>query len=151
MCDDSRMTLSRRTLCIAYAAIALAALVATWGNNIAYLDQGFIGANAAFWRDTLANPASRSITADIFWFGLAVFIWMILEAKRLGMRFVWLYLIVGFVVAISVTVPLFLINRERALAARESSTAAGTLHPLDVAGLFLLAAGFLAYSVVALR
>src|SRR5262249_30076872 len=151
VCDDSRMTLSRNVLCMVYAIIALVALVATWGNNLAYLDQGFLGANAAFWRDTLANPASRSITVDIFWLGLAVFIWMIVEARRLGMRFVWLYLIVGFVVAISVTVPVFLVNRERALAARESSPAAGTLHPLDVAGLLVLAAGFLAYSVIALR
>jgi uncharacterized protein DUF2834 len=145
------MTLSRRALCIAYALIAIVALVATWGNNIAYLDQGFIGANVAFWRDTLANPASRSITADLFWFGLAVFIWMILEAKRLGMRGVWIYLVLGFLVAVSVTVPVFLLNRERTLAARESSQVAGTLHPGDIGGLLLLAAGFLAYSVIALR
>ena len=52
---------------------------------------------------------------------------MVLEARRLGMRGVWLYLLFGMLVAISVTVPIFLINRERALAQREPSSAAGTL------------------------
>jgi hypothetical protein len=42
------------------------ALVGTWGNNIAYVGLGFIGTNVAFWQDTLANPASRSITVDLF-------------------------------------------------------------------------------------
>ena len=60
---------------------------------------------------------------------------MVLEARRLGMRGVWLYLLFGTLVAISVTVPIFLINRERALAAREPSSAAGTLGAFDIIGL----------------
>src|SRR5262245_47037866 len=121
------MPVSRKVLCVVYALVAVVALVGTWGNNVAYLDQGFVGANVSFWRDTLANPASRSITVDIFLFGFAVFIWMLLEARRLEMRGIWLYLVLGFVVAISVTVPVFLINRERALAAAHRSDVAGTL------------------------
>src|SRR5678815_5745716 len=105
------MPISRKVLCIAYGLIALLALVGTWGNNVAYLSLGFVGANATFWQETLANPASRSITVDIFFLGLAVFVWMVLEARRLGLRGVWLYLVFGMLVAISVTVPIFLINR----------------------------------------
>jgi len=144
------MTVSRKTLCAVYGVIALLALIGTWGHNIAYLDRGFVGANQAFWSDTLANPASRSITADIFFFGLAVFVWMVLEARRLGIRGVWLYMVFGILIAISVTVPIFLIIRERALAASERSSAAGHLHSLDVVGLALFSLGVVAYAVIAL-
>jgi hypothetical protein len=63
---------------------------------------------------------------------------------------VWLYLLFGMLVAISVTVPIFLINRERALAAREPSSAAGTLGTLDVIGLVLVTVAILAYAAMAL-
>ena len=48
------------------ALIGLLALFGTWNNNVHYLDLGFLGANLRFWEETLANPASRSITVDIF-------------------------------------------------------------------------------------
>jgi hypothetical protein len=53
-------------------------------------------------------------------------------------------------VAISVTVPIFLINRERALAAREPASAAGTLGTLDVIGLVLVTGAILVYAAIAL-
>lgn len=144
------MSISRKALCVAYGLIALLALVGTWGNNLAYLSLGFVGANTTFWQETLANPASRSITVDLFFLGLPVFVWMVLEARRLGMRGVWLYLVFGFLVAISVTVPIFFINRERALAVREPSSAAGTLGMLDIVGLVVLGVAFTAYAAITL-
>jgi hypothetical protein len=144
------MPISRKALCIAYGLIALLALVGTWGNNVAYLSLGFMEANMTFWRETLVNPASRSITVDLFFLGIAMFVWMVLEARRLGMRGVWLYLLFGMLVAISVTVPIFLINRERALAAREPSSAAGTMSAPDIAGLVLVTAAIGAYAVITL-
>jgi hypothetical protein len=75
---------------------------------------------------------------------------MVLEARRLGMRGVWLYLLFGMLVAISVTVPIFLINRERALAQRESSGVAGTLSVFDIAGLAAVTVAIAAYTVVTL-
>jgi hypothetical protein len=144
------MPISRKALCIAYGLIALLALVGTWGNNVAYLSLGFVQANMTFWQETLANPASRSITVDLFFLGIAVFVWMVLEARRLCMRGVWLYLLFGMLVAISVTVPIFLINRERALAAREPSSNAGTLSAADVAGLVLVTAAIAVYAAITL-
>ena len=140
------MSVSRRVLCAAYGVIAVLALIGTWGNNLPYLQSGF----AAFWQDTLANPASRSITVDIFFLILAVFVLMVLEARRLAMRGVWLYLIFGMLVAISVTVPIFLINRERALAAAKPSDAAGSLDAADVAGLAAVGLGAIAYAALTL-
>jgi hypothetical protein len=74
---------------------------------------------------------------------------MVLEARRLAMRGVWLYLIFGMLVAISVTVPIFLINRERAMAARPLD-AAGSLHAADVAGLAAVGLAAIAYAVLTL-
>jgi hypothetical protein len=144
------MPISRKALCVVYGLIALLAFVSTWGNGLPYLSLGFVGANVRFWQDTLVNPASRFLTLDVFYLGLAVFVWMVLEARRLGMRAVWLYLLFGAVVAISVTVPIFLINRERALARREPSSAAGTLSMPDMIGLVLLAGVFVVYAAIAL-
>jgi hypothetical protein len=144
------MTISRKALCLTYGLIAVVALVGTWGNNIRYLNLGFLGAGLKFWADTLANPASRSITVDIFFLGLVIFVWMVLEARRLGMRGVWLYLAFGVLIALSVTVPVFLINRERALAAREVSPTAGTLSRGDVAGLIAVGLAFVVYAAITL-
>ncbi|HKS55975.1 MAG TPA: DUF2834 domain-containing protein [Steroidobacteraceae bacterium] len=144
------MSISRKALCAVYGLIALLALVGTWGNNAAYLSLGFVGATSMFWQETLVNPASRSITVDLFFLGLAMFVWMVLEARRLGMRGAWLYLLFGMLIAISVTVPIFLINRERALAKRESSSAAGTLGVFDIAGLAAVTVAITAYTAVTL-
>lgn len=65
-----------------------------------------------FLQDTRVTPASRSITVDIFLFGLAATIWMVIEARKHGVRFVWAYVVGGFLIAISVTFPLFLLARE---------------------------------------
>ena len=144
------MSISRKALCAVYGLIALLALVGTWGNNVAYLSLGFVGATSAFWQETLVNAASRSITVDLFFLGLAMFVWMVLEARRLRMRGVWLYLLFGMLVAISVTVPIFLINRERALAKQEPSSAAGTLGVFDIAGLAAVTVAITAYTAVTL-
>ena len=45
-------------------------------------------------------------------FFLAAAAFMVLESRRLGIRWVWAYVILGVLIAISVTFPLFLIARE---------------------------------------
>ena len=116
-------------LCVFYGLVATVALIATWSQNLAYFQGaagpgGFLGAFMAFIDDTRVNPASRSITVDIALFTLAGSTFMILEARRLGIRFVWAYILLGFLVAISVTFPLFMIARERHLAWQEGGEAA---------------------------
>ena len=37
---------------------------------------------------------------------------MVIEARRVGVKFVWAYILGGFLIAISVAFPLFLIARE---------------------------------------
>jgi hypothetical protein len=113
---------SRQALCAVYAAIALAALLATWSQNLAYFASpaDFLAALVLFIEDTRVNPAARSITADIALFFLAAAIFMVIEARKHGVRFVWLYIAGGLFVAISVTFPLFLIARELKLAGTDA-------------------------------
>jgi Protein of unknown function DUF2834 len=132
---------SSRVLCIVYAVIAIAALIATWSQNIAYLDKpsGLID----FWEATKINPASRSITVDIALFLLAAAILMVLEARRVGVRFVWAYIIGGLLVAISVTFPLFLIARELRLSRSDPSQ----VRRGDAIGLAILAVLTAAFTI----
>jgi hypothetical protein len=144
------MRISRTVLSTIYAATALVALIGTWGNNAAYLDLGIVGANLHFWQETLVNPASRSITVDILLLSLAVIVWMLLEARRLSMKGVWLYVLAGLFIAISAAFPAFLIHRERILARREDSTEAGSLAPADLIGLTVLAVAMVSYTIFSL-
>lgn len=144
------MTISRNVLCVVYALIGAVALAGCWGNNVQYLDLGILGANVHFWGETLVNPASRSITIDILFLSLAAIIWMLLEARRLSLRGVWIYVLLGVFVAISAAFPAFLIHRERVLAKREGRTSAGTLTALDVVGVGALGLASVAYAVIAL-
>jgi hypothetical protein len=144
------MSISRKALGVFYGVTALIALVGTWGNNFRYATLGFVGANMRFWQETMANPASQSITVDLFFLALAATSWMVFEARHLRMRGVWLYVIFGALIAVSFTFPIFLINRERALSNLDASSPAGHLKTSDVLGLAVLAAVSVAYSIVTL-
>jgi len=113
--------MARRTnaLSIFYIAVGLLALVTCWRQNILFIqgaDVDLATGFVVFWPALLANHATTSITIDIFLFGLAAMTWMVLEARRLGIRYVWVYILLSFLVALSVMFPLFLVARERALA-----------------------------------
>lgn len=135
------MTPASRRLCLVYGALSVIALIACWKQNFAYFGGGgMIEGNVRFWSDALINPAARSVTVDLFLFATAVAIWMLLEARRLAIRGVWIYVFAGILVGISVTAPLFLIARERRLAARGEGGRLGvTAADLAVLVLFTLA------------
>ena len=145
------MTLSRKALCALYALIGAAAFAGTWGNILGVVRElGFWAGTVRFWQDTLVNESSRFITVDLLFLGLAVVVFMVLEARRLGIPGVWIYIVLGLLVAISLTVPLFMIQRERRLATLEPNAPAGTLGTSDVVGLVLLALVSTTYALVAL-
>jgi hypothetical protein len=145
------MTISRRVLCVVYALVGLVALAGTWGNNVEYLHHGIVGANVHFWQETLVNPASRSITVDILCLALAAIVWMLLEAHRLSMRGVWLWVLFGVFVAMGAAFPWFMVHRELVLGKRDPSSDGGTLSAADVLGIVLVGAAVLGYTVIALR
>lgn len=95
--------------CAVYAVISVVGLVATWVPNLSYTFAGFMD---NFMGDLKTTPASRSYTGDLVVLALAAVVLMVVEARKHGVKFVWLYIFGGFAVAISFTFPLFLIARE---------------------------------------
>jgi hypothetical protein len=130
---------SSKVLCAVYAVISVAALIATWSQNVAYFDNlgGFL---AEFLNDSKVTAASRSLTVDIVLFFLAAAILMVVEARKHGVRFVWLYIVGGLLIAISVTFPLFLIARERRVG-RTEPTQLGATDTVLLALFAVVAAG----------
>ena len=56
---------------------------------------------------------------EMLLFGLAATILMVIEAQKHNVKFVWAYIVGGFLVAVSVAFPLFLIARELRMGASE--------------------------------
>jgi hypothetical protein len=136
------MLVSRKVLCTVYVVIALVALIATWSQNILFFNGG--GSFLGFWQATKVNPASRSITVDIALFLLSVAILMVIEARRVGVKFVWAYIVAGFLIAISVAFPLFLLARELRLEKSDATQ----LSNRDSMLLALLAGFALAFTIL---
>lgn len=109
------MSSTSRLLCWIYAALAVAALYATWSQNLAFFAQSPDGGVMAFLRAAYANPAAASLANDLWFFSLAAIVFMVVEARRVGVRFVWIYVLLSCLVAVSAAFPLFLLARERKL------------------------------------
>lgn len=90
---------------------------------------------AHYMSDLTVTPASRSYTGDLTALALAAVIVMVVEGRKHGVKFVWLYVFGGFATAISFTFPLFLIARELRLEPAESSH----IRRVDVALLVIVA------------
>ncbi len=137
------MTVSRKALCAAYGLIGLVTLVGAYGNVLGMLKQrGFVGGTMQFWQDLFVNDSTQFLAIDILFLGLAVILWMLIEARRLGIGAVWGYIFLALFVHISTAVPLFLIHREIKLGEADPASPGGTLRPLDVVGLLVLSVVF---------
>ena len=58
------------------------------------------------------NPASQSLSRDLFVGATAVFVWIISESKRLEMKNLWVVILTTFMIAFAFSAPLFLYLRE---------------------------------------
>ncbi|MBO2452350.1 DUF2834 domain-containing protein [Actinomadura barringtoniae] len=118
------MTGRDKTICVIYGVLAFGALIATWSQNIRFFGQDDNGGLTGFLKDAWANPAAASLSNDIVFVGLAAVVFMVIEARRVGVRYGWAYVIGSLLIAISVTFPLFLLARQIKLAqAREPEPA----------------------------
>jgi hypothetical protein len=64
-----------------------------------------------------SGPAVSSLTLDLAGVAIAGSAFIILEARRLGMKGGWIYVVLSALTAFAFTFPLFLAMRERALTA----------------------------------
>ncbi|GAY14191.1 DUF2834 domain-containing protein [Mycobacterium sp. shizuoka-1] len=120
MTTISRLTGADKLLCGIYLALAVAALIFAFGNTVAYLLSG--GGITGFFAAGYVNYATTSLTNDLLVVALAAVVFMVVEGRRLAVRHLWAYVAASFVIAISVSFPLFLLARQLKLAARDGSS-----------------------------
>lgn len=138
------MTHTRQLFCVFYGLVALTALIMTWSQNLLYFTGPSPAGFGQYLLELKVNGAARSFTVDIGLFLLAATGLMVIEARKLGVRFVWLYILLGFAIAISVTFPLFLIAREMRLAKTDTTPSSVKPTATDLLGLALVTAVVLA-------
>lgn len=107
------MTRDWTPLAFVYLLLAVAGLIGTWWFNVLAIVQmaDFIGDLVR------SGPAVSSITVDLLVVALAGSVFIIVEARRLRMRFGWLYVAASALTAFAFTFPLFLAMRQRRLTA----------------------------------
>ena len=109
------MTRGEKNLCIAYAVLAVAALVGTQWVLVDYLvGSGSLG---DFLDATTATHAATFLTIDLLGLATVATIFIVADGRKQGVRWLWLYVVLVFTVAASVAFPLYLIARTRTLAA----------------------------------
>ena len=118
------MTKNWTPLAITWLVLAVVGLAGTW-----YFNALSIIAMRDFVGDWFGSgPAVSSLGVDLLVVAVAGSILIIVEARRLGMRFAWLYVVLAAITAFAFTFPLFLAMRERRLdAIRAETTPARTL------------------------
>lgn len=120
------MTRHWTPLAIVWLVLAIAGLVGTWYFNVLSIvaARDFIGDWVG------SGPAVSSLGVDLFVVAIAGSILIIVEARRLGMRFGWLYVALSGLTAFAFTFPMFLAMRERRLQAARAENP--TERSLDV-------------------
>jgi hypothetical protein len=110
------MTRHWTPLAFVYLGLAIAGLIGTWTFNTLAIVQmrDFVGDWVG------SGPSVSSLTVDLLVVAVAGCVLIVIEARRLGMKRAWLYVVLSGLTAFAFTFPLFLAMRERALRARES-------------------------------
>ncbi|TFB73809.1 DUF2834 domain-containing protein [Cryobacterium flavum] len=113
------MTKHWTPLAFVYLALSLAGLAGTWSYNVIAIIQ--LRDLVGDWVNS--GPAVSSLTVDLLIAAVAGSILIIVEARRLGMKRGWLYVVLSGLTAFAFTFPLFLAMRERTLAAARTPAA----------------------------
>lgn len=96
-------------------------ILAIIGLVIAMIFNGIAGVQGQNYLDAwFGSAVDWVLSLDILIVAIAGSALMIMEARRLGMKWVWLYILASGVTAFAFTFPLFLAMRERKLAQLEA-------------------------------
>ena len=105
-----------RALCVCYGLFAAVGFAIMMSLAVSYVlehsNSGIFGVAGDFLRDATANPATVFIYADLtlVWIALAAF--MVVEARRHRIRYVWAYIIGAPLLALCVSFPAFMFVRQ---------------------------------------
>ena len=118
----SRFSITRywTPLAVTYLMLALIGLVGTWTFNALAIVQ--LRNFAGDWVNS--GPAVSSLTVDLLVAAIAGSILIIVEARRLGLRGGWIYVVLAGLTAYAFVFPLFLAMRQRALTKRKTEAGA---------------------------
>ena len=109
----SSLTSSDKALCATYGVLGVIGLVGTqvivFGGHVSSEDGSLVD-------QLVANGVATFMLIDLLVVAFVALVFMVAEGRRLGMRFLWVYVVLTFLVAISVSLPLFLIVRQVHLA-----------------------------------
>lgn len=108
--------MTSRTRQTVFGLAALVGIVVTWYYNIQFMEAYGGFSLIQYVADNYVNAASASISNDILVVVFTFLFWSFYEARRLGMRHWWVYVVLTFAVAIAFAFPLFMLMRERRLA-----------------------------------
>lgn len=97
---------------ILYGVLAIVGVCVTWYYNLQPMEISYMDG-------LYANPAASSFTNDLIVVVASFLVWSFLETRRLKMSYVlWVVgFVLTFVIAAAMTVPLFMLSRERRLRA----------------------------------
>lgn len=112
------MTKHWTPLAFIYLALSVVGLLGTWFFNALAIVQmrDFVGD----W--VKSGPAVSSLTVDLLVAAVAGSVLIIVEARRVGMKRGWLYVVLSGLTAFAFTFPLFLAMRQRTLTASGASS-----------------------------
>ena len=117
----NRLTSTDKALCAVYGILGVIGLVGTQ----VVLFGGYVSSEDGSLVDQMvANGAATFMLIDLLAVALVALVFIIAEGRRIGMRFLWVYVLLTFLVAISVALPLFLIVRQVHLAGQRATVAA---------------------------
>jgi len=105
---------------VCYGLFAIVDRVIVCAIAIVYLVEhhglGVFGVIGHFFSDALDNPAGWFVYTDLTLVWIALTVYMVIEARRHGIRFVWLYVIAAPLSALSVSFPAFMFVRQLTIA-----------------------------------
>ncbi|HSB95441.1 MAG TPA: DUF2834 domain-containing protein [Spongiibacteraceae bacterium] len=97
-----------------YGTLAILGAIGGWYFNVQYYLQAGANFGWADWtRQCFVNPAAASAFMDLMFGYIILAIWMVIEARKIGMRFSWLYIVLTIWISFAFGVGLFLLFRER--------------------------------------
>jgi hypothetical protein len=91
-----------------YLATSIVGLIGTWYFNVRFYE---VETNRGYLESWFANHASSSAAVDLIVVAAVASVWMIVEARRLELRFAWLFVVAVPTLAIAFSFPLFLAYR----------------------------------------
>jgi hypothetical protein len=113
MTTKSTFTQHWNTTSITFLVLSILGLVGTLAFNVTAAAAG-----RDFFADWFGSgPAVGSLGVDLLIVAIAGSVLIVVEARRLGMKRAWLYIVLSAVTAFAFTFPLFLAMRERRLVA----------------------------------